>query len=236
MIKVIKKSQNSRNQGFSYYLCLMIEGSGSVPRTYGSKTGRPKNVLVLRIRIRNTGSLLFPLLCPAMIYPPPPTSINQLFLYFSEGLSTVGAAGGVLADPWTVPVGGHVQSTSPLPPTFHTSPARGNPSVLPIADPWNNSGTYLVFVGLIISCALLGQQPCCSFPLLTCGTTQVVYVCLVDASCAFLGQQHCRSPLLTCGTTQVPVVGVCWVDYVLGLAGLRQPLCASHCRPVEQLR
>ncbi len=27
-IKVIKKSQNSRNQCFSYYFCLMIEGSG----------------------------------------------------------------------------------------------------------------------------------------------------------------------------------------------------------------
>jgi hypothetical protein len=29
-IKVIKKSQNSRNQGFSYryYFCLMMEGSG----------------------------------------------------------------------------------------------------------------------------------------------------------------------------------------------------------------
>ncbi len=28
-LKVKKKSQNSRNQGFSYYICLMIEGSGS---------------------------------------------------------------------------------------------------------------------------------------------------------------------------------------------------------------
>ncbi len=27
--KVIKKSQNSRNQGFSYYFCLMIEGQPS---------------------------------------------------------------------------------------------------------------------------------------------------------------------------------------------------------------
>jgi hypothetical protein len=39
--KVQKKSQNSRNQGFSYYFCLMIEGSG-----------RPKNMW---IRIQNTG-------------------------------------------------------------------------------------------------------------------------------------------------------------------------------------
>jgi hypothetical protein len=29
-IKVMKKSQKSRNQGFSYYFCLMIKGSGSV--------------------------------------------------------------------------------------------------------------------------------------------------------------------------------------------------------------
>jgi hypothetical protein len=44
-IKSQKESQNSRNQGFSYYFCMMIEGSGS---------GRPKNMWI-RIRIRNTG-------------------------------------------------------------------------------------------------------------------------------------------------------------------------------------
>jgi hypothetical protein len=52
----IKKSQNSRNQGFSYYCCLMIEGSGSVPRTVttnGSGSGRPKN-----IRIRNKQTII----------------------------------------------------------------------------------------------------------------------------------------------------------------------------------
>jgi hypothetical protein len=31
--KVTKKSQNSRNQGFSYYFCWMMEGSG-----FGSAT------------------------------------------------------------------------------------------------------------------------------------------------------------------------------------------------------
>ncbi len=40
--KVKKKSQSSRNQDFSYYFCLVIEGYG-----FGSR--RPKN-----IRIRNT--------------------------------------------------------------------------------------------------------------------------------------------------------------------------------------
>jgi hypothetical protein len=50
-------SQNSINQGFSYYICLMIEGSesragsGSIPLTNGSGSGRPKNTW---IRIRNT--------------------------------------------------------------------------------------------------------------------------------------------------------------------------------------
>jgi hypothetical protein len=34
--KARKKSQNSRNKGFSNYFCLMMEGSGS---------GRPKNYL-----------------------------------------------------------------------------------------------------------------------------------------------------------------------------------------------
>ncbi len=39
--KVKKKSQNSRYQGFSYYICLMIEGSGSgsIPLTNGSGSG-----------------------------------------------------------------------------------------------------------------------------------------------------------------------------------------------------
>jgi hypothetical protein len=49
-IKSQKESLNSRNQGFSYYFCMMIEGSGS---------GRPKNTWIrwirIRIRIRNTG-------------------------------------------------------------------------------------------------------------------------------------------------------------------------------------
>jgi hypothetical protein len=36
VVSVIKKSQNSRNQCFSYYFCLMIEGSGSGSLTNGS--------------------------------------------------------------------------------------------------------------------------------------------------------------------------------------------------------
>ncbi len=47
------KSQNGRNQGFPYYFCLMTEGSGAVPLTNGSRSGRPKNV-----RIRKTGYIL----------------------------------------------------------------------------------------------------------------------------------------------------------------------------------
>ena len=52
-IKSQKGSQNSRNQGFSYYYCMMIEksGSGSIPLTSGSGSGRPKNMW---IRIHNT--------------------------------------------------------------------------------------------------------------------------------------------------------------------------------------
>jgi hypothetical protein len=37
-----RMSQNSRNQGFSYYSCLMTEGSGSIPLTNGSGSRRPK--------------------------------------------------------------------------------------------------------------------------------------------------------------------------------------------------
>ncbi len=52
-IKSQKESQNRRNQGFSYYFCMMIEGSGAIPLTSGSGSGsrRPKNMW---IRIRNT--------------------------------------------------------------------------------------------------------------------------------------------------------------------------------------
>jgi hypothetical protein len=41
---VIKKSQYSRSQRFSYYFCLMIEesGFGSAPGINGSGSGRPK--------------------------------------------------------------------------------------------------------------------------------------------------------------------------------------------------
>ncbi len=61
-------SLNSRNQGFSYYICLMIEGSGSgsragsgIPLTNGSGSGRPKNTRIrwIRIRIRNTDGMVW---------------------------------------------------------------------------------------------------------------------------------------------------------------------------------
>jgi hypothetical protein len=57
-IKSQKESQNRRNQGFSYYFCMMIEGfgSGSIHLTSGSEpgSGRPKNMWIRWIRIRNT--------------------------------------------------------------------------------------------------------------------------------------------------------------------------------------
>ncbi len=57
-IKSQKESQNSRNQGFSYYFCMMVEGSGSgsIPLTSGSGSGRPQNMWIrgIRIQIRNT--------------------------------------------------------------------------------------------------------------------------------------------------------------------------------------
>jgi hypothetical protein len=49
-IKSQKESQNSRNQGFSNYFCMMIEGSGSIPLTSGSGSGRPKNMWIRWIR------------------------------------------------------------------------------------------------------------------------------------------------------------------------------------------
>ncbi len=54
--KEVTKQWESR---FSYYFCLMIEGSGSIPLTTGSGSRRPKNIWIRRIRIRNTG-MTFP--------------------------------------------------------------------------------------------------------------------------------------------------------------------------------
>jgi hypothetical protein len=65
-IKSLNDSQNSRNKGFSYFFCTMIEGSGSgfragsgsgsIPLTSGSGSGRHKNMwirlILIRIRIR----------------------------------------------------------------------------------------------------------------------------------------------------------------------------------------
>jgi hypothetical protein len=46
-IKSQKESQNSRNQGFSYYFGMMIEETGeSIRQRYGSGSGRPKNVWI----------------------------------------------------------------------------------------------------------------------------------------------------------------------------------------------
>ncbi len=47
------------NQGFSYYFFMMIKGSGSIPLTIGSRSGRPKNMWIRWIRIRNTGFYLW---------------------------------------------------------------------------------------------------------------------------------------------------------------------------------
>ncbi len=60
VFKKIKRSQNSRNQGFSYYSCLIIEGSGSgsragsIPLTNGSGSRRTNNMWIRWIWIRNT--------------------------------------------------------------------------------------------------------------------------------------------------------------------------------------
>ncbi len=61
-IKSQKESQNGSNQGFSYYFCMMTEGSGSgstagsgsIPMTSGSGSGRPQKMWIRWIRIRNT--------------------------------------------------------------------------------------------------------------------------------------------------------------------------------------
>ncbi len=57
--EIIRKSQNSRNQFFSYYFWLIIEGSGagagfgSASLTNRSGSRRPKNTWILGTRIQN---------------------------------------------------------------------------------------------------------------------------------------------------------------------------------------
>ncbi len=54
-IKVIKKSQNRRNQGFSYFLCMVMELGRIRTNNDGSGSERLKNLRILRIRIHDTG-------------------------------------------------------------------------------------------------------------------------------------------------------------------------------------
>ncbi len=57
-IKNHKEVTKQWNQGFSYYFCLMIKRSGSIPRTKGSGSGsgEAQNIQNIRIlQIRNTG-------------------------------------------------------------------------------------------------------------------------------------------------------------------------------------
>jgi hypothetical protein len=54
--KEVTKVTKQKELRFSCYFCLNIEGSGSVLRTNGSGSRRPKNIRLLRIRIRNTVS------------------------------------------------------------------------------------------------------------------------------------------------------------------------------------
>jgi hypothetical protein len=81
--KKSKESQNSKNQGFSYNFCMMIEGSGSIPLTSGSGSGRPKNMWI-RIRIRNTAALCTMFLCFSLICRAHPSPLRRSFLTLSR--------------------------------------------------------------------------------------------------------------------------------------------------------
>jgi hypothetical protein len=64
-----KVTKTEEIKGFSYYFCLMIEGSRSIPLTNGSGYGsmRPKNMWIQWIRIRNTATCCVPV---SDIFPP----------------------------------------------------------------------------------------------------------------------------------------------------------------------
>ena len=97
-IKSQKESQNSRNQGFSYYFCMMIEGSGSragsgsIPLTSWSGSGsrRPKNMWIrwirIRIRIRNTAAFTQNFEGSEKSFPSLKSPHTNLFLFLFWGL------------------------------------------------------------------------------------------------------------------------------------------------------
>jgi hypothetical protein len=60
--RVIKKSQNSRNQCFSYNFCYMIEGSGSPKNIWIYESGSGSATLVIRYLLSGWGSLSPPVL------------------------------------------------------------------------------------------------------------------------------------------------------------------------------
>ncbi len=126
---VKKKSQNSRNQGFPYYFCLMIEESGagsvarsgSIPLTTGSGSRRPKNTWIrwIRIRIRNTarkysGSDCYTL--PSHILLSLHSVLFQRFLFKTERMgSEQSSAAGPSEEGGRDAAAAAVPSSSPLP-------------------------------------------------------------------------------------------------------------------------
>ncbi len=76
MVKRHKKSQNSRNQSFSCYFCLMMKGSGPVLVTNGSEcgSGRPKNIRIHNTADKFSDKVLF-FVCFSSVCP-----FNQLWV------------------------------------------------------------------------------------------------------------------------------------------------------------
>jgi hypothetical protein len=76
----MNKSQNRRNQLF--LLDDKRRGSGSVHLINGSGSRRPKNILVLRIRIRNTGCIVtnLPLIPDTTVF----NSVRVNFHFFTD--------------------------------------------------------------------------------------------------------------------------------------------------------
>ena len=108
-IKSKKESQNSRNQGFSYYFCTFIERSGSIPLTSGSRSGRPRNMLIrIRIRIRNTAFFIVfssQNLPKSVADPDPVSGIRCVFwrmdpnkVFSGSQISDIGSR---ISDPWS---------------------------------------------------------------------------------------------------------------------------------------
>ncbi len=166
---------------FSYYFCLINEGSGagSVPRTTGSGSGRPKNIRILRIRISNS---YFPFLMNFIMNRTRGSGIARATCWCTPGCAAGGRAAPCSSPPppscgrtttasssassptLPPPSTGSYSSTSPVPICIHHLPYSVQPFIF-LSNFANLSGTYeYIYSSPALFCTVI------QYPLQCCGS------------------------------------------------------------------